>query len=128
MKPRFLSPSVILLPGLAGVALLLAACGEPNGGGTANARQTPLRPGDMNIGNTLYTERCVECHGPRGELAGKRGAIPLRDLATMQILQTLKNYQGNVDATPWWSEFKIGLEDQEISDLVAYIEELQAQP
>lgn len=84
------------------------------------------RAGDLSEGEALYIERCLDCHGDDGEETVKNRSRPLRDLTTDEITETLKQYQRVTDGLPWWAEFKSGLTDGQIRDLLAYLGTLKA--
>ena len=82
--------------------------------------------GDASAGQALYVELCLDCHGGYGELTVEKRARPLRELTATDITDMLKKYQNIPDDAPWWTEFKGGLTNAQIGDLLAYLGTLKA--
>lgn len=92
--------------------------------------------GDVNKGRELYTEKCVLCHGSRGEGWdwSKRVAnppIPVPDLAKVTpeqsdqfLFDVVKGGGEAVGKTRFMPAFGFQLNDQEVWDLVAYMRSL----
>ncbi|AFL72219.1 c-type cytochrome [Thiocystis violascens] len=102
----------------AATGLLIAAC-------LSSGCDLGGRTGDPAVGQALYLELCLDCHGDYGELSAKKRSRPLRDLTADEIMGMLRKYQKVTDDTPWWAEFKSGLTDAQIGDLLAYLGTLQ---
>ena len=92
-------------------ALLLAACAEEEASGDIAAAN-----GDATSGEALYADNCSGCHGSAGE-GGTGPAIagnPEGDAETAEVVQ---NGEDEMPAFP-------DLTDQDISDILAYLETL----
>lgn len=80
--------------------------------------------GDPEHGAALYAENCAVCHGPTGE--GGVGAELNEAFATINVDQFLKQTISNGRPgtfMPTWGEANGGpLSEQDIDDIVAYIE------
>jgi len=102
--------------------LMLAACGETDTPSSRSQAALATGPGDTAKGGELFRQRCANCHGERGDVSANRTSALLNGLAATHIAQTLKGYQKPSQDAPWWTEFKSGLSDREINDLLAYID------
>ncbi len=96
------------------LAILLGGC------------ESAWRTGDPAVGEALYNALCLDCHGDYGEQSARKRSRPLRQLAATEITRMLRKYQRVSDGNPWWAEFKSGLTDAQIQDLLAYLGTLQA--
>lgn len=85
----------LLLPGVAALALLAAACGE-----------APGTKGDPARGETLHAV-CVDCHG-----TGLYGS-PERKIKSLAALGR--------EVERWGDYYNPALSDQDVADLVAYL-------
>ena len=84
--------------------------------------------GNAVRGGELYRIRCIECHDYSLTAAATGGGALFGGQSSQQIAQTLREYQDDGGMVLWWTESKVDLSDQEISDLSAYIEDLQGPP
>jgi mono/diheme cytochrome c family protein len=92
--------------------------------------------GDPRLGEALYRERCVLCHGQRGQgwdwsAKVERPPVPVPDLARAvpsrddRFLFTIVRDGGEaVGQTRFMPPFGFHLTDQEVWDLVAYLRTL----
>lgn len=96
---------------LAIFALLLSGCADEEVNKDISAAN-----GDATSGETLYADNCAGCHGAAGE-GGSGPAIagnPEGDAETAEVVQ---NGEEEMPAFP-------DLSDQDISDILAYLETL----
>jgi len=99
---------------------------------TATSRP-PITPvpevkGDPNRGAILFDENCAVCHGPNGE--GRIGATLAKDWPSVRPDLTIRATiaRGAGDQMPAWSqEFGGPLSDDQIDDIVAFIQTLPEQ-
>lgn len=75
-------------------------------------------------GQSIYEEKCRECHGGRGEKAALGRSRPLAVLAEGDILGRLKDAQGRPAGPQMKDRMKNGLADADIHALAAYIRSL----
>ncbi|MGH7833800.1 MAG: c-type cytochrome [Candidatus Binatia bacterium] len=92
--------------------------------------------GDPKRGEDLYTEKCVLCHGSRGEGWDwtKRAAeppVPVPDLAKVvpkrsdrYLFDVVKDGGEAVGKTPLMPPFGFQLSDQQVWDVVSYMRSL----
>lgn len=117
-----LSAALILIVVLAGCRVF------PDATVTYRPRATPTAP--PSFGQALYVERCVLCHGARGEGQGKVGP----SLSSQELLTTVTDEflhaaiaRGRVGTTmSAWEEN--GMTPAQIDSLVQYIRRWQTQP
>ncbi len=107
--------------GLAALILALAGCGENETGEARGIAGLGSDKGDVSAGAELFLHLCIDCHGSAGETPPRRGARPLRDGSAEKGIETLKWFQRPTGDTPWWAEYKVGLSDRQISDILAYL-------
>jgi len=101
------------------------------------AGPAPAQPqGDAKNGRELYAEKCVLCHGGKGEgwdWAKKvaKPPVPVPDLAEVvpersdeYLFNVVKNGGEAVERTRFMPAFGFQLTDQEVWDLVAYMRSL----
>jgi mono/diheme cytochrome c family protein len=85
---------------------------------------TPSGPGDPVRGAQLFAQNCATCHGAKGE--GRVGATLNKVFVSMNPTAQLKEIITNGRSgtmMPTWGKSKGGpLSDQDIDDIVAYIE------
>jgi len=94
--------------------------------------------GDARNGRELYTEKCVLCHGSRGEgwdwtKKVARPPVPVPDLAKtapelsdQYLFDAVKGGGEAVGKTRFMPPFGFQLSDQEVWDLVAYMRSLSS--
>ena len=104
------------------VALVAAGCGSD---------RVQLVPGDAAAGAVLYEARCAGCHGAAGE--GAEAGPPLDDplyvspgYSDQELARAVRNgaqqEHWDLGAMPGFRS----LNDRELSDLVAFVRDLQA--
>lgn len=97
-------------------SVVLAACAGPN-----DARVEPIiaLTGDATNGRALYvSKKCNDCHGENG-----RGGFGV-DLGSEDVHGTDKDELANTILVGYWfmPAFRSKLTDQEVADLLAYLD------
>jgi mono/diheme cytochrome c family protein len=94
--------------------------------------------GDATRGRELYAEKCVLCHGGRGEgwdwgKKVEKPPVPVPDLATVAsqrddafLFAVVRDGGEAVGQSRFMPPFGFQLSDQEVWDVVAYIRTLKA--
>ena len=106
-------------------ATALAACAPGPDVGSAPA--APLRPGDVARGEALARTRCAACHaiGPTGA-SPMAEAPPFRDLHTRYPVRFLQEALAEGLTTAHPAMPQVELQPDQIRDLIAYVESLEA--
>ena len=115
MRVRTYRPLVFLGVALLGLAVLLAAPVQAQEG---------EGEGDPERGAVIFAENCAVCHGERGE--GRIGAT-LSDIfvtldADTMLKQVISEGREGTFMPAWSQEYGGPLTEQEINDVIAYIE------
>lgn len=104
------------------IATVIAACGGGGGG--------PLGDGDATRGEELFTLNCVACHGT-GAMGTANGPPLVHELYRKEIFgdERIADATRNGASQRNWSYGRMpgigGLDDDDLSDLVAYIRQVQ---
>ena len=101
--------------GMVAAAGLLVGCGDKDGD-SASARVDDILAltGDSGSGASVYSGNCAACHGADGEGGTGPAMSDAASGSDEEIVETVLNGEGSM---PSFSS----LEDQEIADLLAYI-------
>ena len=120
------APAATAAPTKAPAAAPTAAAASPAAAATkpavsptaAGAAVSPTAGGNIAAGQAIYEQRCNSCH-PNGN-AGAGPALRGRNLSAQRITAQVRNGGGGMPAFP-----ASQISDQQLSDLVAYVQSLK---
>ena len=116
LRAQFLMEEIMKNLTLLSALILLAACGDKSESGTAVDRTADILAltGDATAGETTYTGNCSGCHSADG--AGSDSFPALTDATFSE--DSVNTVLEGAGSMPSFS----GLEDQDIADVLAYVE------
>ena len=103
-----------------GILLVIPACGSESDGEADSGGDVTIADltGDVTAGETVYTGSCAFCHTANGTENGTTPALTARvpGMSKDAIIEVVVNGSGGMPG------FGSTLEDQQIADVVAYVQ------
>lgn len=95
-------------------------------GNSAELAASAIAQGDAGAGAKMYRIQCMDCHGRELQDRAMGRSKPLREVSAAEAYKVLKRYQDRQPTTPD-TVSKSGLSDQQIADLLTYVDGMQIQ-